>query len=72
MNWIAFLDDKAEPKMEANQNMLDGDLILTPCIETKMLPREHEDYTVIVREHESDHHGHSHKHGHVHAAPPVS
>ncbi|XP_019769286.2 zinc transporter foi [Dendroctonus ponderosae] len=62
-------NDKSEPKMETNQNMLDGDLILTPCIETKMLPREHEDYTVIVREHEIDHHGHSHKHGHVHAAP---
>lgn len=27
------------------------------------------EYTVILREHESRHHGHSHKHGHVHSAP---
>uniref|UniRef100_A0A1B6DE89 Zinc transporter foi n=1 Tax=Clastoptera arizonana TaxID=38151 RepID=A0A1B6DE89_9HEMI len=26
-------------------------------------------YTVIIREHESTHHGHSHTHGHVHSAP---
>nr|CAI5864772.1 unnamed protein product [Callosobruchus analis] len=30
---------------------------------------EHDDYTVILREHRNEHHGHSHKHGHVHAAP---
>lgn len=37
-----------------------------------MLTPEHkvnDDYTVILREHKSEHHGHSHKHGHVHAAP---
>lgn len=28
-----------------------------------------ESYTIIIREHESAHHGHSHQHGHVHAAP---
>lgn len=27
------------------------------------------EYTVILREHRSEHHGHSHAHGHVHAAP---
>ncbi|XP_066139366.1 zinc transporter foi-like [Euwallacea fornicatus] len=47
----------------------DGDTISTPCIEEKMLTRDHEDIRVIVREHATDHHGHSHKHGHVHSAP---
>lgn len=28
-----------------------------------------ENYTVILREHESKHHGHSHTHGHVHSPP---
>ncbi|GAB0096179.1 Zinc transporter foi [Sergentomyia squamirostris] len=28
-----------------------------------------ESYTVILREHESQHHGHSHTHGHVHSPP---
>ncbi|CAG9762265.1 unnamed protein product [Ceutorhynchus assimilis] len=59
----------ATDKLETNQNMPDGDSISTPCIEAKMLPRDHEDFTVIVREHANVHHGHSHKHGHVHAAP---
>ncbi|XP_012218312.2 zinc transporter foi isoform X2 [Linepithema humile] len=30
---------------------------------------EAESYTVIIREHETKHHGHSHSHGHVHSAP---
>lgn len=30
---------------------------------------EEQSYTVILREHESQHHGHSHTHGHVHSAP---
>lgn len=30
---------------------------------------DEENITVILRQHESDHHGHSHKHGHVHSAP---
>ncbi|RLU23386.1 hypothetical protein DMN91_003590 [Ooceraea biroi] len=30
---------------------------------------EPESYTVIIREHETKHHGHSHSHGHVHSAP---
>ncbi|XP_011880537.1 PREDICTED: zinc transporter foi-like isoform X3 [Vollenhovia emeryi] len=30
---------------------------------------ESESYTVILREHETKHHGHSHSHGHVHSAP---
>lgn len=28
-----------------------------------------ESYTIILREHESKHHGHSHTHGHVHSPP---
>lgn len=27
------------------------------------------EYTVIIREHQTTHHGHSHAHGHVHSAP---
>lgn len=30
---------------------------------------EPENYTIILREHESKHHGHSHTHGHVHSPP---
>ncbi|XP_076233617.1 zinc transporter foi isoform X1 [Calliopsis andreniformis] len=30
---------------------------------------ESESYTVIIREHETKHHGHTHSHGHVHSAP---
>ncbi|KAL1497579.1 hypothetical protein ABEB36_008514 [Hypothenemus hampei] len=56
---------------ETNQNACEGELIPNPCNEEKMLRRDHEDYTVIVREHVNDHHGHSHKHGHVHSAPQV-
>ncbi|XP_058064574.1 zinc transporter foi-like isoform X2 [Anopheles bellator] len=29
----------------------------------------HENYTIILREHETKHHGHSHTHGHVHSPP---
>ena len=32
-------------------------------------PTKPEEYTVILREHESKHHGHSHTHGHVHSPP---
>lgn len=45
-------------------NAAESKKMLVPVPEHK-----HEDYTVILREHKSDHHGHSHKHGHVHAAP---
>lgn len=31
--------------------------------------KDAESYTVILREHSSQHHGHSHSHGHVHAPP---
>lgn len=31
--------------------------------------RKDGEYTVIIREHESIHHGHSHAHGHVHSPP---
>lgn len=35
----------------------------------KVRPYQEETYTIILREHESSHHGHSHKHGHVHSPP---
>lgn len=34
---------------------------------TNLAPEEN--YTIILREHESKHHGHSHTHGHVHSPP---
>ncbi|XP_046747138.1 zinc transporter foi isoform X2 [Diprion similis] len=43
----------------ANKNSENND----PCA------NEAESYTVIIREHETKHHGHTHSHGHVHSAP---
>ncbi|XP_075219312.1 solute carrier family 39 fear-of-intimacy [Lycorma delicatula] len=46
--------------------------LLNPEKELNDLSESHgneESYTIIIREHESAHHGHSHQHGHVHAAP---
>lgn len=36
---------------------------------TKSNQRPPENYTIILREHETKHHGHSHTHGHVHSPP---
>ncbi|XP_011161229.2 zinc transporter foi isoform X2 [Solenopsis invicta] len=47
-----------DPVENAKKNT-DGDVSLN----------ESESYTVILREHETKHHGHSHSHGHVHSAP---
>ncbi|CAH0550644.1 unnamed protein product [Brassicogethes aeneus] len=61
-------------KPETNQNMTQCTSGDTACTESnKMLPGgkrdDHQDIMVILREHETSHHGHSHAHGHVHAAP---
>lgn len=60
-------------KLEPNNQNAECPSDLNICTEAnKMLTPEHkvnDDYTVILREHKSEHHGHSHKHGHVHAAP---
>lgn len=43
-----------------------------PCSEKQLLQSSGEalpEYTVILREHETRHHGHAHTHGHVHSAP---
>lgn len=45
-------------------NLEDGSL---ESIKDKQLPKEN--FTIILREHESKHHGHSHTHGHVHSPP---
>ncbi|KXJ77503.1 hypothetical protein RP20_CCG007392 [Aedes albopictus] len=40
--------------------------------ETPAIPKpklEPENYTIILREHETKHHGHTHMHGHVHSPP---
>lgn len=72
----------AEADFERNQNHTEcpDEASKANCTEVnKMLPLEHKaeskddtdsvEYTVILREHESRHHGHSHTHGHVHAPP---
>ncbi|CAH1403769.1 unnamed protein product [Nezara viridula] len=42
-----------------------------PCSEKQLLETADQvpEYTVIIREHETRHHGHAHTHGHVHSAP---
>ncbi|XP_011201431.2 zinc transporter foi [Bactrocera dorsalis] len=49
-------------------------LVYNPTVATNGNAKEHSLVsdsvpTVILREHESSHHGHSHKHGHVHSPP---
>lgn len=48
-------------------NLDDGSLDSCGCEQKKTLTPEN--YTIILREHESKHHGHSHTHGHVHSPP---
>ncbi|KRT85350.1 hypothetical protein AMK59_707 [Oryctes borbonicus] len=64
--------------LETNQNLTEcpNDITSVTCTgKNKMLDLDNKDdsdsveYTVILREHESRHHGHTHAHGHVHAAP---
>lgn len=56
--------------MAGNQTMLtnlDSSQAADACgCESK---KEDENFTIILREHESKHHGHSHTHGHVHSPP---
>lgn len=46
-------------------NLDDGSIDACGCDNKKTT----ENYTIILREHESTHHGHSHTHGHVHSPP---
>ncbi|XP_044744449.1 zinc transporter foi-like isoform X2 [Coccinella septempunctata] len=60
--------------IEDNQNMggCMNENNLSSCTEVnKMLPEKvpKDNITIILREHQSSHHGHSHSHGHVHSAP---
>lgn len=48
-------------------NLEDGSLEACGCEHKKTIAPEN--YTIILREHESKHHGHSHTHGHVHSPP---
>lgn len=48
-------------------NLDDGSMDTCGCEHKKTLTPEN--YTIILREHESKHHGHSHTHGHVHSPP---
>lgn len=64
----------ASDKLEAHQNNTECSSDIDDMYQkrSKMLNNSYSDntdYTVILREHESNHHGHSHSHGHVHAAP---
>uniref|UniRef100_A0A1I8PDX3 Zinc transporter foi n=1 Tax=Stomoxys calcitrans TaxID=35570 RepID=A0A1I8PDX3_STOCA len=47
----------------------DGAVINTIASNTNGKDLMNDTVTVILREHESSHHGHSHKHGHVHSPP---
>lgn len=49
-------------------NLDDGSLDTCGCEPSKKTLTP-ENYTIILREHESKHHGHSHTHGHVHSPP---
>uniref|UniRef100_U5EYW4 Putative zinc ion transmembrane transporter n=1 Tax=Corethrella appendiculata TaxID=1370023 RepID=U5EYW4_9DIPT len=56
------LDDASIESEQLNQQPSGKD-----SSSTKMLRSEN--YTIILREHETKHHGHSHHHGHVHSPP---
>lgn len=48
-------------------NLDESAVVVDPCgCEPK---KDDENFTIILREHESKHHGHSHTHGHVHSPP---
>lgn len=61
--------DKDDAQTPDNNTVLtsleDGPLDACGCDAKKTT----ENYTIILREHESKHHGHSHTHGHVHSPP---
>lgn len=63
--------DKDDPHHTDNNtistNLDDGSIESSRAI-AKGVETE-ENYTIILREHESKHHGHSHTHGHVHSPP---
>lgn len=57
---------------EVRQNAADGKTLdNTNQIQFNEIKCDKKDgeYTVIIREHETTHHGHSHAHGHVHSPP---
>lgn len=62
--------DRSDAQTPGNRTLmtnLDGGSIDScGCVEPK---KEDENFTIILREHESKHHGHSHTHGHVHSPP---
>lgn len=64
-----YRSDKDDAQTPDNNTILtnldDGSLDTCGCEHKKMS----ENYTIILREHESKHHGHSHTHGHVHSPP---
>lgn len=58
--------------VESNDLFETSNLTETNSEINRILPSfrpDEENITVILRQHETDHHGHSHKHGHVHSAP---
>ncbi|KAL0268296.1 UNVERIFIED_CONTAM: hypothetical protein PYX00_010292 [Menopon gallinae] len=64
---------EAEQRDEDKQSAIDEDALSTTgdkLHENEVsCGRKDGEYTVIIREHESIHHGHSHAHGHVHSPP---
>lgn len=59
-------DGSIESEQVANNHHSHGGKSSTDTAASKLRP---ENYTIILREHETKHHGHSHTHGHVHSPP---
>lgn len=72
-NHLTVHDEKKENNHEHNNvenNTVSSHVEDSNCENHKgkaMVPEE--SYTIILREHQSKHHGHSHTHGHVHSPP---
>lgn len=69
LGFIGNPDKVNDTQSSANHTVLtnlDGSSIDACGCEPK---KDDENFTIILREHESTHHGHSHTHGHVHSPP---
>ncbi|KAK6620161.1 hypothetical protein RUM44_006562 [Polyplax serrata] len=61
-------EEEIDPKQNRSQEKQPNTSDRSKFSEIKCDKKDGE-YTVIIREHESTHHGHSHAHGHVHSPP---
>lgn len=65
-NYVALNATKDDQVTACDTNTVSTNLDNGSVESRKLAP---ENYTIILREHESKHHGHSHTHGHVHSPP---